>query len=242
MSKNRLREFLFLLFLMWNSPAFAIDWSQIKWDDKPLITIKLHGISRNVAVSSDWSLEALRATFFSNNVNTGLRTVQSTENKESQIVVSSSDVVVSPPSVKSKIQDRPAPPLSVPEKMNWPLIGRVSSKYGKRGRRQHTGIDIPKTKGSAILAVRDGVVADVSNTKDGRLKGYGNVVILRHDQQLSTLYAHCDTIKVKKGQSIKKGDLIGYVGRTGRATANLLHFEVRKANKPLDPLNFLSGT
>jgi murein DD-endopeptidase MepM/ murein hydrolase activator NlpD len=65
---------------------------------------------------------------------------------------------------------------------------------------------------------------------------------IKHDQRLTTLYAHCETIKVTKGQFVKKGDVIGSVGKTGRATADLLHFEVRKDGKPLNPLNFLSQT
>jgi murein DD-endopeptidase MepM/ murein hydrolase activator NlpD len=242
MSKNHLREFLFLLLLLSNRPAFAMDWSQIQWDDKPLVTIKLHGVPRGFTVSPDWSLEMRRAVLSSNNAKTKLRPTQPAGSNGLQIIASSSDVIVVPLSAKPKLQNKSARSSPVSGKMNWPIVGKVSSRYGKRGRRQHMGIDIPATKGSAIFATRDGVVADVSNTKDGRFRGYGNVIILKHDQQLSTLYAHCDTIKVKKGQMIKRGDLIGYVGRTGRATSNLLHFEVRKANKPIDPLNFLSET
>jgi murein DD-endopeptidase MepM/ murein hydrolase activator NlpD len=241
MVKNHLREFLFFLLLLSNRPAFAMDWSQIQWDDKPLVTIKLHGVPRGLIGSPDWSLEVQRAVLSSNNAKTKSRPTQPGGSNGLQIIASSSDVTVVPPSAKPKSQESARSSL-VSEKMNWPIVGKVSSQYGKRGRWQHMGIDIPATKGSAIFATQDGVVADVSNTKDGRLRGYGNVVILKHDQQLSTLYAHCDTIKVKKGQLIKRGDLIGYVGRTGRASNNLLHFEVRKANKPLNPLNFLNET
>jgi murein DD-endopeptidase MepM/ murein hydrolase activator NlpD len=243
---------LFLLSLLFlfspEQPVFAMDWSQIEWDNKPLITIKLHGMPRNIAASYDRNPGTPRAAISSGDMDAKI-----SKNDGARTAASSADIAAVPSSAKLKLPGAVPPvispavpprapaarPAAASGKMRWPVAGRVSSGYGKRGRRMHMGIDIPKAKGSPIRAAQDGTVADISDTKDGRLRGYGNVVILRHSRQMTTWYAHCDTIKVAKGQSVKKGDVIGFVGKTGRATANLLHFEVRRANKPLNPLNFL---
>ena len=73
----------------------------------------------------------------------------------------------------------------------------------------------------------------------GRMGGYGNVVIVRHRGNLSTVYAHNRRNHVRKGDSVRKGEVIAAVGRTGNATGPNLHFEVRLREKPVDPLRFL---
>ncbi|NLL37083.1 MAG: M23 family metallopeptidase [Fretibacterium sp.] len=125
-------------------------------------------------------------------------------------------------------------------RMLWPVSGRVSSPFGKRGRRSfHAGIDIPMPKGTPIRAAQAGVVTEVIPQRSKGFRGYGNVVIVDHGKGISTLYAHCLSFKVKKGQHVRQGDVLATVGRTGRATTNHLHFEVRLHGRPVNPIKYL---
>lgn len=121
-----------------------------------------------------------------------------------------------------------------------PVRGRLSDKYGWRNhpvyrkRLFHAGIDIAAPKGAPIAAAANGKVIYA-----GRRSGYGNLVIVSHASGMSTRYAHCSSILVKKGQTVRAGQLLARVGATGVATGNHLHFEVRKNGKPQNPLTFL---
>jgi murein DD-endopeptidase MepM/ murein hydrolase activator NlpD len=120
----------------------------------------------------------------------------------------------------------------------WPLRGRITSPYGvrvsSRSKEFHSGIDISSSFGSNIVAAENGRVSYA-----GYMRGYGNVIILSHDEGYSTVYAHNSVNLVKKGQYVKKGSVIAKVGRTGNATGPHLHFEVRLSGKPLNPLLYL---
>ena len=120
----------------------------------------------------------------------------------------------------------------------WPVRGRITSPYGMRvisGRKEfHAGIDIGGPTGTNILAAESGRVSYA-----GYMRGYGNVIILSHDGGYSTVYGHNSVNLVKKGQYVKKGSIIGKVGRTGNATGSHLHFEVRLGGKPVNPLSYL---
>jgi murein DD-endopeptidase MepM/ murein hydrolase activator NlpD len=120
----------------------------------------------------------------------------------------------------------------------WPLRGRITSPYGVRvssgSKEFHSGIDISSPLGSNIVAAENGRVSYT-----GYMRGYGNVIILSHDEGYSTVYAHNSVNLVKKGQYIKKGSVIAKVGRTGNATGPHLHFEVRLSGKPINPLLYL---
>jgi murein DD-endopeptidase MepM/ murein hydrolase activator NlpD len=118
----------------------------------------------------------------------------------------------------------------------WPLrTGSVSSFYGARDGKFHDGLDIRASSGTPIYAARDGVVI-----YSGRgIRGYGNVVIIRHDSALATIYAHNRRNLARRGQTIRQGALIAYVGATGHATGPHLHFEVRRNEMPQDPIYFL---
>jgi murein DD-endopeptidase MepM/ murein hydrolase activator NlpD len=113
----------------------------------------------------------------------------------------------------------------------------VTSRFGPRGRRHHHGIDIGAPIGTPITAARDGVV-----TFAGWLGGYGVLVILDHGAGLTTWYGHASKVLVEVGQRVQDGQLIARVGTTGHVTGPNLHFEVRRNNRPLDPLQFLRGT
>jgi murein DD-endopeptidase MepM/ murein hydrolase activator NlpD len=124
----------------------------------------------------------------------------------------------------------------------WPLVrfGRISSGFGYRfhpilHRRQwHSGIDLTASYGTPIRAARAGRV--VSCGWSGSL---GKTIVLRHDMGFQTVYGHCSQIRVKGNQYVKKGQIIGSVGNTGRATGPHLHFEVHKSGRVINPLRYL---
>jgi len=120
----------------------------------------------------------------------------------------------------------------------WPVRGRITSPYGMRvisGRKDfHAGIDIGCPTGTNIVAAESGRVSYA-----GYMRGFGNVIVLSHDGGYSTVYGHNSVNLVKKGQYVKKGSIIGKVGRTGNATGSHLHFEIRLSGKPVNPLPYL---
>ncbi len=120
----------------------------------------------------------------------------------------------------------------------WPVRGRITSPYGVRvlyGRKEfHAGIDIGGPTGTNIVAAESGRVSYT-----GYMRGFGNVIVLSHDGGYSTVYGHNLVNLVKKGQYVKKGSIIGKVGRTGNATGSHLHFEIRLSGKPVNPLPYL---
>jgi len=120
----------------------------------------------------------------------------------------------------------------------WPVLGRMSSLFGRRRGEKHEGIDIAAPKGTQVIAARSGHVIYSGN----RISGYGNMVIVRHPDTLATVYAHLSKINVRKGQFVSKGQVVGRVGETGRATGPHLHFEVRDRSRPKDPLAYLPGS
>lgn len=120
----------------------------------------------------------------------------------------------------------------------WPVVGRITSPFGMRKGRLHAGIDISAVRGTPIFASQSGQVLLA-----GRRKAYGKLVVIGHGNELQTLYAHLLKTIVKPGQYVEQGQVIGYVGRTGRATGYHLHFETRVAGGvPQDPLRTLPST
>jgi lipoprotein NlpD len=116
----------------------------------------------------------------------------------------------------------------------WPIEGPITSKFGPRNGSFHDGVDIAAPLGTQVLVAAEGKVifSDV-------LRGYGNVVIVRHTNGYLTVYAHNKTNLVAEGQTVRQGDPIAEVGQSGRATGPSLHFEVRKDNLARDPLRYL---
>ncbi len=117
----------------------------------------------------------------------------------------------------------------------WPVKGKVISHYGKRGGRMHTGTDIKLAHGDTVRAAFTGVV-----TKAESYYGYGILVILKHPKNLETYYSHLSKALVKNGDTIKYGTPLGLGGRTGRATTDHLHFEIRKGGKSLNAEHFFN--
>lgn len=116
----------------------------------------------------------------------------------------------------------------------WPLNGAITSPYGYRWGRMHTGIDIDGYTGQPIVASKAGVVIMASY-----YSGYGNTVIVDHGGGIATLYAHMSSFAASNGQSVDQGQVVGYVGCTGSCTGDHLHFEVRVAGSPVNPLDYL---
>ncbi len=100
--------------------------------------------------------------------------------------------------------------------------------------KMHTGMDFTASIGTPIYATGDGYVS----VADGSGRGYGNHVVINHGYGYQTLYGHMSRIKARRGQSVKRGEIIGYVGNTGTSTAPHLHYEVRKGGRPINPINF----
>jgi murein DD-endopeptidase MepM/ murein hydrolase activator NlpD len=117
----------------------------------------------------------------------------------------------------------------------WPVEGKISDVFEGAESKRHQGIDIPSPLGTPIRASNAGMVIYSNNT----IKGYGNLVILRHSEEYVTVYAHNQVNLVEEGTWVEKGQIIGKVGQTGRASGPHLHFEIRRNNKAVDPLDFL---
>ena len=116
----------------------------------------------------------------------------------------------------------------------WPVSGPVTSPFGMRWGRMHTGIDIGVPYGTPIRAAASGQVIYA-----GWMDGYGNLVFIDHGRGISTGYAHQSSIAVSNGQAVTQGQVIGYVGCTGHCFGPHLHFEVRVNGTPVDPLAYL---
>lgn len=118
-------------------------------------------------------------------------------------------------------------------------LTRLASGYGMRMHpilkisKMHTGTDFAAHTGTPIYATGDGTVK-----LSGREGGYGNVVVINHGYGYETLYAHMSKVKAKRGQKVKRGDIIGYVGSTGLSTGPHLHYEIHKDGKPIDPVSY----
>ncbi len=132
-------------------------------------------------------------------------------------------------------QSHKEPPVSHEDLFIWPLKDfTFMSGFGIRRGRRHDGIDLAAKSGTPIKAAADGKVVF-----SGRMRGYGNLILLKHDQGYFTAYAHNRRNLVSKGKDVKQGEVVAQVGRTGRATGNHVHFEIRQGQEAMDPLNFL---
>jgi hypothetical protein len=122
-------------------------------------------------------------------------------------------------------------------KFLWPVPAstQISSHFGKRWGKQHEGMDIKAKRGKEILAAEDGFVSYAGN----KIKGYGKMIVITHAGGYKTLYAHAQKLLVINGQKIYRGQKIALIGSTGRSTGPHLHFEIRKGERPLNPISFI---
>ena len=123
----------------------------------------------------------------------------------------------------------------------WPLKGEIGSSFGARtdpfmgeGTEKHLGIDISGPYGHEVHSSADGFVIF-----SGRMSDYGNLVVVDHGHGFTTRYAHLSRFAAHTGQYLNKGDVLGYVGMSGRTTGPHLHYEVRINDRPTDPIAYL---
>ncbi len=150
------------------------------------------------------------------------------EQSQQAAVVTPSDETPAPTPIKSD-----ASPT-----FRWPVKGRVIAGFGpKPNGQQNDGINLAVPEGTPVKAAEDGVVAYAGN----ELKGYGNLVLIRHPNGYVTAYAHAKELLVKRGDPVKRGQVIANSGQTGNVDTPQLHFEVRKGPAPIDPMPLLAG-
>lgn len=147
----------------------------------------------------------------------------------------------------SAIGGRSSPKKSSPPKVNakvkqqgrflWPVNGRVISGYGGKGNGSHNdGVNIAVPSGAPIFAADNGVVTYTGN----ELKGYGNLILIRHTGNWVSAYSHNRRVRVERGQQVKRGQHIADAGQTGGVDRPQLHFELRRGSRAVDPLGYLS--
>lgn len=118
----------------------------------------------------------------------------------------------------------------------WPLQGRVISRFGAKGKGLHNdGINLAAARGTPVYAAQSGVVAYAGN----ELRGFGNLVLIRHSNGIMSAYAHNDSLLVKSGETVRRGQRIAKVGSTGSVDEPQLHFEIRSGRDAIDPIKFL---
>lgn len=123
-----------------------------------------------------------------------------------------------------------------PMSFDWPVdSARMTRGFLPNKRRPHLGIDLAAPKGTPILAAQSGTVIYAGR----EFRGYGKMILVESGSGWATLYAHFDKILVSEGQKVRQGEVLGAMGRTGRATGVHLHFEIRKDRGPIDPLPLL---
>ena len=131
-----------------------------------------------------------------------------------------------------------AEPSGAMPSFGWPVRGRLIAGFGsKPDGTQNDGINLAVPEGTPIKAADDGVVAYAGN----ELKGYGNLVLIQHTNGFVTTYAHASELMVKRGDTVKRGQVIAHAGQTGNVTSPQLHFEIRKGSTPVDPTQYLGG-
>ena len=129
-----------------------------------------------------------------------------------------------------------AEPSGAMPSFRWPVRGRLIAGFGsKPDGTQNDGINLAVPEGTPIKAADDGVVAYAGN----ELKGYGNLVLISHANGFVSAYAHASELMVKRGDTVKRGQVIAHAGQTGNVTSPQLHFEIRKGSTPVDPTQYL---
>lgn len=137
---------------------------------------------------------------------------------------------------KLRKNTRIASPASKNNSFAWPVKGSVISKFGpKKGGLHNDGINIAASEGQPFKATEDGVVAYVGN----ELRGYGNLIIVKHSSNWISAYAHCKDVVVERGEKIKKGSVLGHVGQSGNVKRSQLYFSLRKGRTSVNPEKYI---
>ncbi|GIU67236.1 LysM peptidoglycan-binding domain-containing M23 family metallopeptidase [Candidatus Phycosocius spiralis] len=144
-----------------------------------------------------------------------------------------------PNQTKSQTQDQVAALSGSKPTFSWPIRGKILETFGtKKDLRVVDGIEIEAPSGTPFRAAGPGMVVYVGN----QLAGYGWLVLIRHSRDYMTAYAFANSVNVREGQTVTEGQIIGQVGQTGRASSPRLHFQVRYATKPVNPVPLLTGS
>jgi murein DD-endopeptidase MepM/ murein hydrolase activator NlpD len=143
-----------------------------------------------------------------------------------------------PPAVVAPKQEpeQPKSTASGDLKLRWPVKGRVISKFGPQSDgTQNDGVNVAVPLGAEVLAAESGVVAYAGS----EVRGYGNLVLVRHDNGWVTAYAHNDELMVQRGDRVRRGQSLAKAGRTGNVDQPQVHFELRQGPKPVDPTPYM---
>lgn len=145
----------------------------------------------------------------------------------------------SPPSAQqASLQPPPPPPPLAGRGFVWPLRGDVLTEFGPMAKGQHSdGVNIAAPRGTPVKAAENGVVAYVGN----ELKGFGNLLLIKHADGWMTAYAHNDQLLVHKGEQVRRGQQIATVGASGNVTQPQLHFELRRGTEAVNPADYIKG-
>src|SRR5665648_1058155 len=211
---------------------------------KPYVTVK----TTEVVVATE-NIEYGIEYEYTSNLYKGQSQVKSAGNYGSKIVtaevVKENGIVVQSTPISEEIAAEPLTQISLIGTKTIPIatgtgqLGipvthiEVSSAYGSRGGGRHLGVDLRAPRGSAIMAADGGTVVKACYSGS-----YGNIIIINHGNGIQTYYSHCASMSVSVGSQVTKGQVIGTVGATGKATGNHLHFEVRVNGTPQNPMNF----
>lgn len=213
--------------------------------NEPLFSVKtVEHINGNVEIpfqttsEEDASLYEGRKKIVTQGKN-GLKYVDAYITKVDGVTVSEDileeNILTQPVTQVEKIGTKEAPPSVGTGDFAMPTSGTLSSPFGPRWGRMHTGIDLRASTGTPIYASDNGIVREAQYKNNG----YGNLIIVDHGNGFVTYYAHCSEISVSAGDVVAKGDLIGAVGNTGRSTGPHLHFEIREDGTAKDPMPYL---
>ena len=141
-----------------------------------------------------------------------------------------------PAAAKVSLAAIPAPPPRAGGKFLWPVQGRTIARYGRKKDGLHNdGINIAAPRGAPVRAADNGVVAYVGN----ELRGFGNLILVKHAGGWVTAYAHTQDFMVRRGQTVQRGQAIAHIGSSGNVATPQLHFEIRKGTRSVDPFRFL---
>ncbi len=192
-------------------------------------TLTIPGSVSNTASATATPIPQAKAT-------TSTTTKQTTQSRFSFWKPAEKKTTTATPKKMTTAQKTPAGSSVRKNKFAWPLKGTILSRYGTIGKgRNNDGINIKATLGAEVKAADAGKVAYAGN----ELKGFGNLILIKHNDGWITAYAHNDRLFVKKGQSVRKGEKIAAAGSTGSVNTPQLHFEIRSGKKALNPLNYL---
>jgi len=162
---------------------------------------------------------------------------------EAATPATNSSAIVPPPAAPSSTAPAPPaapdpPPSHTGNTFSWPVRGRILAAYGSSSDGTHNdGINIGAPRGAPVQAADAGVVAYTGN----ELRGYGNLILIKHADGWISAYAHCDQLLVKRGEKVSRGQVIARVGSTGNVSEPQLHFELRHGREAVDPREFLTA-